>query len=76
MWTPFESLKDVGFFRQLMETNYMGAVHCCHAALPHLKSSNGLIVNCSTGQALMGFPNHSGYALLKGPPRIFGIFGY
>jgi len=28
MWTPFESLKDVGFFRQLMETNYMGAVHC------------------------------------------------
>jgi len=71
MWTPFESLNDVGFFRQLMETNYMGAVHCCHAALSHLKSSNGLIVNCSTGQALMGFPNHSGYAASKHALRGF-----
>ncbi|MBC8345918.1 MAG: SDR family oxidoreductase [Candidatus Marinimicrobia bacterium] len=71
MWTPFESLKDVSFFRQLMETNYMGAVHCCHAALPFLKSSNGLIVNCSTGQALMGFPNHTGYAASKHALRGF-----
>ena len=65
MWTPFEELQDVSFFRQLMETNYMGAVQCCHAALEHLKSSNGLIVSCSTAQALMGFPNHSGYAASK-----------
>lgn len=65
MWTSFEKLDDVSFFRELMETNYMGAVHCCHAALPHLKLSSGLIVSCSTAQALMGFPNHSGYAASK-----------
>ena len=65
MWTPFEEMNDVSFFRQLMETNYMGAVHCCHAAMPHLRSRGGLIVSCSTAQALMGFPNHSGYAASK-----------
>jgi len=65
MWAPFEEMEDVSFFRQLMETNYMGAVHCCHAALDHLRSSNGLIVSCSTAQALMGFPNHTGYSASK-----------
>ena len=28
MWTPFENIEDVSFFEQIMETNYMGAVHC------------------------------------------------
>ena len=65
MWAPFEEMEDVSFFRQIMETNYMGAVHCCHAALDHLQSSNGLIVSCSTAQALMGFPNHTGYSASK-----------
>lgn len=65
MWTSFEELNDVSFFRELVETNYMGAVQCCHEALKHLKANNGLIVSCSTAQALIGFPNHSGYAASK-----------
>lgn len=65
MWTPFEDIDDVSFFEQLMATNYMGAVHCVHAALPHLKAVGGMIVSCSTAQALVGFSNHSGYVASK-----------
>ena len=43
----------------------MGAVHCIHAALPHLKTVRGMIVNCPTAQALIGFSNHSGYVASK-----------
>ena len=43
----------------------MGAVHCCHVALPYLKDTRGKIISCSTGQALMGFPNHTGYVASK-----------
>ena len=61
MWARFEDITDIAFFKNLMDVNYMGAVNCVHAALPHLKSSEGKIISCSTGQALMGFPRHSGY---------------
>ena len=65
MWARFDKLTDISFFNDLMSVNYMGAVNCVHAALPHLKSSRGKIISCSTGQALMGFPRHSGYAASK-----------
>ncbi len=65
MWARFEDITDISFFKNLMDVNYMGAVNCAHAALPHLKSSGGKIISCSTGQALMGFPRHSGYAASK-----------
>ena len=65
MWSPFEEITDISFFDDLMATNYSGAVHCIHAALPHLISSKGMIVSCSTAQALVGFTNHSGYAASK-----------
>ena len=65
MWTPFEDISDISFFKDLMDTNYTGAVHCIHAALPHLISSRGIIVTCSTAQAIVGFTNHSGYAASK-----------
>ena len=65
MWARFEEITDIEFFRELMNTNYMGAVNCCHAALPYLKEVRGKIVSCSTAQAIMGFPNHSGYVASK-----------
>lgn len=65
MWTPFEKVKDLDLFRKIMKTNYIGAVNCCHAALDQLQTNNGMIINCSTAQALMGFPNHTGYAASK-----------
>ncbi len=65
MWAKFDEIKNIGFFKDLIQTNYLGAVYCVHAALPHLKRSKGKIISCSTGQALMGFPNHSGYVASK-----------
>ena len=65
MWARFEDISNINFFRDLINTNYMGAVHCCHVALPYLKDSRGKIISCSTAQALMGFPNHSGYVASK-----------
>ena len=65
MWTPFEKISDISFFKDVMDTNYTGAVHCVHAALPHLISSRGMVVTCSTAQAIVGFTNHSGYAASK-----------
>ena len=65
MWARFEDISNINFFRDLINTNYMGAVHCCYVALPYLKDTRGKIISCSTGQALMGFPNHSGYVASK-----------
>ena len=65
MWARFDEISDIGFFKDLLNVNYLGAVNCVHAALPHLKKSRGKIISCSTGQALMGFPRHSGYAASK-----------
>ena len=65
MWAPFEEISDISFFNDLIETNYKGAVYCVHSALPHLILSQGMIVTCSTAQAVVGFTNHSGYAASK-----------
>ena len=65
MWAKFDEIKDVEFFKDIMNTNYMGSVYCVHSALPFLKKTGGKIVSCSTGQAIMGFPNHSGYVASK-----------
>ena len=65
MWAKFDKIKDVSFFKTIMDTNYLGSVYCVHAALPFLKKTRGKIISCSTGQAIMGFPNHSGYVASK-----------
>ncbi len=65
MWTRFEDITDISFFQKLIDVNYLGAVNCCHAALHYLKQTHGKIISCSTAQALMGFPNHSGYVASK-----------
>ena len=65
MWARFDEIKDISFFKTIMNTNYLGSVYCVHAALPFLKKTKGKIISCSTGQAIMGFPNHSGYVASK-----------
>jgi len=65
MWSTFESLADLSMTRQLMETNYFGAINCVHYALPHLKISQGMIVVISSVQGKFGVPYHSGYAASK-----------
>ena len=65
MWAKFENIKDLTFFSTIMNTNYHGSVNCCYAALPFLKKTKGKIISCSTAQAIIGFPYHSGYAASK-----------
>ena len=65
MWARFDKIKDVQFFKTIMDTNYLGSVYCVHSALPFLKKSKGKIISCSTAQAIIGFPNHSGYVASK-----------
>ena len=48
MWAKFDEIKYVGFFKDIMNTNYMGSVYCVHSALPFLKKSKGKIISCST----------------------------
>ena len=39
MWAKFDKIKDVSFFKTIMDTNYLGSVYCVHAALPFLKKN-------------------------------------
>ena len=65
MWASFDQVKDLGIFRQLMEVNYMGAVHGAHYALPHLRKSAGQFVAIASIQSRMAIPHHTGYAASK-----------
>jgi NAD(P)-dependent dehydrogenase (short-subunit alcohol dehydrogenase family) len=65
MWAPFEQITDLSLFRQLMEVNYLGAVHCIHPALPYLQQRRGQFVAISSIQARLGVPNHTGYVAAK-----------
>lgn len=65
MWSRFDDLEDLSVIKQIMQTNYFGAVHCTHHALSHLKKSKGLITVISSIQGKIGVPYHSGYAASK-----------
>ena len=65
MWASFEEVKDLGIFRQLMEVNYLGAVHGAHFVLPHLKKSSGQFVAIASIQSRIAIPHHTGYAASK-----------
>jgi short-subunit dehydrogenase len=65
MWSTFEELPNLAAISQLMQTNYMGAVHCTYYALPYLKKTNGMITVISSIQGKVGVPYHTGYAASK-----------
>lgn len=65
MWAKFEDVTDVGLFRRLMEVNYLGVVHCVHAALPALKASKGVIAAVGSIQGKIPVPLHTGYVASK-----------
>ncbi|MFY0528832.1 SDR family oxidoreductase [Archangium gephyra] len=61
----FEEVTDLSIFERVMRVNYLGAVYCTHAALPHLKARRGLIVAVSSLTGKSGAPTRSGYAATK-----------
>jgi len=65
MWARFDALRELGVFERLLATNFLGAVYTTAAALPHLKSSRGLIVAVASVAGLTGVPERSGYAASK-----------
>ena len=65
MWARFDEVVDLGILARIMQTNYMGAVHCTAHALPYLKQSRGLIVGISSLAGRVGVPTRSGYAASK-----------
>jgi len=65
MYSYFEALSDLKVMHQLMETNYLGAIHCTYHALPYLKKTKGLITVISSIQGKIGVPYHTGYCASK-----------
>ena len=65
MWARFDEVEDMGVFRTLMATNYLGLVYCAHAALPYLKASKGMLVGIASVQGKIGVPLHTGYTASK-----------
>ena len=63
---------DPGELREMMDTNYFGAVHCTRAVLPRmLARGGGTIVNVASITGLMGFARMSGYCATK-----FALVGF
>jgi len=53
-------------FREVMETNYFGALRCIKAVLPSMREAkNGCIVNVTSQAGLIAFPAMSAYCASK-----------
>lgn len=72
MWAKFEDIKDLSMLDKIMRVNYLGAAYMTHAALPHLRQTQGRIVGIASLTALTGVPTRSGYAASKHAMR--GLF--
>jgi 3-dehydrosphinganine reductase len=58
--------------RAMMETNYLGTVHACHALVPHLvEAGRGTIVTTSSMAGLTGVFGYAGYSASK-----FAVVGF
>lgn len=59
-------------FRQVMEVNFFGALHCTQAALPYLQKSRGLIIVMSSIAGFSPLFGRSGYSASK--HALHGLF--
>lgn len=65
MWSRFDELKQLSILDDIMRVNYFGPAYLTHAALPHLKASQGQVVVVASVAGLLGVPTRSGYAASK-----------
>ncbi|MBI3568732.1 MAG: SDR family oxidoreductase [Gemmatimonadetes bacterium] len=65
MWAKVTEVADLSIFERVMRVNYLGAVYCTVAALPHLTASRGRILCISSLAGRTGVPLRSGYAASK-----------
>jgi NAD(P)-dependent dehydrogenase (short-subunit alcohol dehydrogenase family) len=71
MQVRFEDVTDLGVFERIMRVNYLGAVHCTHRALPHLRRASGRLAAVASLTALSGVPTRTAYAASKHAMRGF-----
>jgi len=63
--SKLDELPDLCLFKQVMDVNFYGMVHCTFYALPYLKASRGRIVNVSSLGGLLAIPYNSPYVSSK-----------
>lgn len=71
MWARAEDVTDRDVFERLMRVNYLGAVYCSLAALPHLRASRGRLVAVSSLAGKTGVPMRTGYSAAKAALNAF-----
>nr|WP_258866540.1 SDR family oxidoreductase [Shewanella morhuae] len=72
MWSRFDELAQLSVLDEIMRVNYLGPAYLTHAALPHLKASEGQVVVVASVAGLTGVPTRSGYAASK--HAVIGFF--
>ena len=65
MHANFDEITDTSVYENLMRINLMGSIWPTHAALPHLKSSKGLVVAVASLAGLVGVPGRTTYCATK-----------
>ncbi len=64
MRASFEDL-DLSVIKELMDTNFYGAVYCTKLALPYLLEQKGTIIGISSISGLTPLPGRTGYCASK-----------
>lgn len=64
MRATFEDL-DLNVIKELMDTNFYGAVYCTKFALPYLLKQKGSVIGISSITGLTPLPGRTGYAASK-----------
>lgn len=63
--STLDNLPDLHLFKQVMDVNFYGTVHCTYHALPYLKASSGRIVNISSLGGVLAIPFNTSYVASK-----------
>lgn len=61
----FEDVKDFTWYETMMRVNYFGTLWCTRYALPHLKSSRGLLAAVCSLAGKYGVPGRTAYSPSK-----------
>ncbi|MCG2739210.1 MAG: SDR family oxidoreductase [Syntrophaceae bacterium] len=69
--SKLEDLPDLRLFKQVVDVNFYGTVHCTYYALPYLKETRGRIVNISSLGGMLAIPFNTSYVASK-----FAMIGF
>ena len=69
--SKLEDLPNLRLFKQVVDVNFYGAVHCAYYALPYLKETRGRIVNISSLGGMLAIPFNTSYVASK-----FAVIGF